>query len=138
MFSAGADVDCLPAIPAHALSPVHSISPRPPSRTDQDDLTSGLSRSASFTYIPGAQEATPEPGIKRTFSENVLSLSSDISIKPSGPVHSANKQVFRRASRKIKEKLSAPKVTVSSDDSLSITSAPGSHAPSSDGTGQAK
>ena len=124
MLSAGADVDCLPAIPAHVLSPVHSISPRPPSRADQDDLTSGLSRSASFTYIPGAQQATPEPGIKRTFSENALSLSSEISIKPSGPVHSANKQVFRRASRKIKKKLSTPKVTVSSDDLVSAGSVP--------------
>lgn len=138
MLSAGADLDCLPAIPAHALSPVHSISPCPPSRADQDDRTSGLSRSASFTYIPGAQQASPEPGIKRTFSESVLSLSSEISIKPSGPVHSANKQVFRRASRKIKKKLSAPKVTVSSDDPLSIASVPGSSARISDGATRPK
>jgi hypothetical protein len=138
MLSAGVDVDCLPAVPAHVLSPVHSISPRPSSRADEDDMSSGLSRSASFTYIPGAQQAIPEPGIKRTFSENVLSLSSEISIKPNGPVHSANKQVFRRASRKIKKKLSAPKVTVSSEDSLSFGSVPGPGTRSSDGAGRPK
>src|SRR5437016_13377398 len=122
MFSTGAEVDYLPAVPAHVLSPVHSLSTRPPSRTSQDEITNGLSRSASFTCIPGAQKVNTEAGIKRTFSENVLSLSSEISMKPNVPLHSANKQAFRRASIKIKNKLSAPKVTVSSEDSLTIGS----------------
>ena len=138
MLSASTEVDSLPAVPAHALSPVHSISPRPPSRTVQDDLPNGISRSASFTYIPGAQQTVPEPAIKRTFSENVLSLSSEISIKPNGPIHSANKQVFRRASRKIKKKLSAPKVAVSADDSLAIGSVPGFGTRAADGAGRTK
>ena len=138
MFSAGADVDCLPAVPAHVLSPVHSIPPRSPGRVEQDELSSGLSRSASFTYIPGADQAVPEPGIKRTFSESVLSLSSEISIRPNGSAHSANKQVFRRASRKIKKKLSAPKVTVSSEDSSPNGSVTGPSSRGAEGSSRPK
>ena len=138
MFSAGADVDCLPAVPAHVLNPAHSIPQRPPSRVDQDEVPNSLSRSASFTNIPGAQQAAPEAGIKRTFSENILSLSSEISIQPNSSAHSANKQVFRRASRKIKKKLSAPKVTVSSEDSSPNGSILGFNTRSSEGTGRPK
>jgi len=138
MFSTGADVDCLPTVPAHVLNPVHSISPHPPGSANQDETENGLSRSASFTYIPGAQQSIPEAGIKRTFSENVLSLSSEISIKPNWPAHSANKQVFRRASRKIKKKLSAPQVTVSSEESLSFGSVPGPSTRTPDGAGRPK
>lgn len=59
-------------------------------------------------------------------------------MKPNGPLHSANKQVFRRASRKIKKKLSAPKETVSSEDSLTIGSLPVSNTRTPDGAGRPK
>ena len=113
MLAASPHLEPLPNRAGHAL---HDRSQSLSHAQPQDQEEAGLSRSASYTYLPNLQSARPDPGLKRTFSENVLSLPPEISIKPASPVHSANKQMFRRASRKVKKKLSASKVTASAED----------------------
>ena len=100
------ETEVLPALPVHALSSIHSRSPLPPSSTQDDLQNGGLARSASFPYLPQNAPDPPEIGLRRNFSENVLVLS------PETPTTSApvNKELFRRASRKAKKRLSEANV----------------------------
>ncbi|KAL2410801.1 hypothetical protein ABEF95_000304 [Exophiala dermatitidis] len=98
----------MPALPAHVLSPVHSVTPRPDSGKVSERPSADLTRSASYTYISELQtgkELRP-PAIKRTFSENVLSLPPDPSAKFNELLSSANMVLFRRASKKAKKRMS--------------------------------
>ena len=117
MLSTAADVDVLPAVPAHTSNPIHSSTPIPPTSVDEGSSSSSLPRSASYTHLPSVREVGVESGLKRTFSENVLSLPPDPSLKSNGLAHTANKELFRRASRKAKKKLSAARFSVSPDES---------------------
>ena len=93
--------EVLPALPAHALSPIHSKSPLPPSSVQDNAQNGGLARSASFPYLPQAT-SDPDVGLRRNFSENVLVLSPEQS-NATAPV---NKEFFHRASRKHKKRQS--------------------------------
>ena len=99
----------LSTLPVHALGPVptHStatISTPETSHYHPPDMV----RSASFTYLPALEQASSHPAaMKRTFSENVISLPSDTKVKVNESVHSANMELFRRVSRKAKRKMLA-------------------------------
>jgi len=113
MLSTAADVDVLPAIPAQVLSPVHSTHPLPaPVNTSSIEL----SQSASFTNLSGSIVDIPVQGIKRTFSENVLALSSNHNRKPSQSSNTSNKELFRRASKNAKHRISVARFTLSAED----------------------
>ena len=104
----------MPAMPVHALSPIHSthrLSPDPSS-----DEPAELPRSASYTHLPQIAKDNPAP-IKRTFSENILSLNQRKE-KVSESMQNANKELFRRASKKTKKRmsLSQAKFTLATDD----------------------
>jgi hypothetical protein len=112
------EVDLMPALPVHALSPIHSTAPTiSPEPVDEENPSKvELNRSASFTYLSGPGKDGPA-SLKRTFSENVLSFqSSRSSNKVSDSMQSANKELFRRASRKTKKRLSRSKFTFPTDD----------------------
>ena len=113
MSAAGSsDVEVMPALPVHALSPIHSTASETTSASEQRPE---LGRSASFTYLSGlSRDGTAS--IKRTFSENVLSLPATRAAKVSDNMQSANKELFRRASRKTKKRLSRSKFTFPDDD----------------------
>jgi len=64
-----------------------------------------ISRSASYTNIPGVLDSSQ--GIKRTFSENVLSSLAQKPTRVSDSVQNANVELFRRASQKTKKRMSA-------------------------------
>lgn len=109
------EVTSMPAMPVHALSPIHSThhpSPEPPDEQPQPEL----SRSASYTYLSNLSKDTPGQ-IKRTFSENILTLNSRKE-KVSDSMQNANKELFRRASKKAKKRmsLSQSKFTLGPDD----------------------
>ncbi|KAK5938642.1 hypothetical protein PMZ80_008833 [Knufia obscura] len=87
------EVDPLPSIPTHVLN---SQGPRE---------NHEFSRSASYTSIPGVVEGSQ--GIKRTFSDNVLSSLAQKPAKISSSVQNANVELFRRASSKTKKRMSA-------------------------------
>jgi hypothetical protein len=103
MFSNEADVSVLPTAPGHALSPRHSIE----SFEDLPRRHSGvndLPRAASSADVT-REGPVVSNGLKRTYSENILSLPPDLANKPNGTGYVANKELFRRASRKAKNKL---------------------------------
>ncbi|KAJ9660156.1 hypothetical protein H2198_002661 [Neophaeococcomyces mojaviensis] len=103
MSTGSVQVDALPSVPTHALNPVHSTS----SATSTASTSEGheTNRSASYTNIPGLSDNFQ--GIKRTFSENVLSSLSQKPAKISGSMQNANVELFRRASQKTKKRMSA-------------------------------
>ena len=116
MFASGADIDILPAIPVHALSPIHSDAPFPPMANDVNGDVSSLPRSASYTHLPGVIDAAAAPGLKRTFSENVLPLVQDVPSISRGAPYFANRDILRRASKGRKARISVSKFTLTSDD----------------------
>lgn len=114
MFSVGAEVDILPAVPVHALKPVHpTVSPTTEYFRGQDEV-GGISRSASFTHTPVAQNSQPCGTIKRTFSDNFLGVSP--SPKTGQSPHVPSKEVLRRASTHRKGKVAVTKFTLSAED----------------------
>ncbi|EXJ80628.1 hypothetical protein A1O3_06912 [Capronia epimyces CBS 606.96] len=117
-MSAHVEGQVMPALPAHALRPVHSTAPLPASEMIQDHPSADLTRSASYTYIPALETGTDilVPSIKRTFSENVLTLPPDPTTKMNDLVTSANMELFRRASRKAKRRMSSAIFSLSPDD----------------------
>ena len=107
------EIEAVPPVklPVHALSPIHSEMPATP--TEQSPTTQpDLPRSASFTYLPGSSAAS---GLRRTFSENVLSFPSNKS-KVTDSTQTANKELFRRASKKTKKRLSSAKFILPEDE----------------------
>jgi hypothetical protein len=113
------DVNVMPALPVHALSPIHSTLPLNDNDNDHShalDSKPDLVRSASFTYLSGLSK-DPAGTLKRTFSDNVLSLQASRPEKVSDEVLAANKELFRRASRKTKKRLSSKaKFTLPQDE----------------------
>ena len=110
--AASSEVDVMPALPVHALSPIHATAPEP--GNDYEEKPE-LGRSASFSYMSGrSKDGTPS--MKRTFSDNVLSFPTSRSAKVSDNMQSANKEMFRRASRKTKKRLSRSKFSFPEDD----------------------
>jgi hypothetical protein len=112
MLSTAADVDILPAIPAQVLSPVHSTHPLP---TPVNTSSIELSQSASFTNLSDSIIDVPVQGIKRTFSENALALSNH-NRKPSQSSNTSNKELFRKASKNAKNRISVARFTLSAED----------------------
>ncbi|KPI40528.1 uncharacterized protein AB675_7516 [Cyphellophora attinorum] len=108
------EVSGLPQMPVHALSPIHS--PHPSSPDPNHEEPADLSRSASYTYLTTLSKDGPAQ-IKRTFSENVLSMHNRTE-KVSDGVQNANKELFRRASKKAKKRmsLSQAKFSLAHDD----------------------
>lgn len=103
MFANEADVSVLSTAPGHALSPRHSIESfdhLPRRHSGVNDLPRAAS-SADVTR----EGPVFSNGLKRTYSENILSLPPGLANKPNGTGYVANKELFRRASRKAKKKL---------------------------------
>ena len=114
MAVAGAtEVDVMPTLPVHALSPLHSTTTT--ETVDNTETRPELNRSASFSYLTGVSKDEPA-SIKRTFSDNVLAFQTKPSGKVSDNMQSTNKELFRRASRKTKKRLSRSKFTFPADD----------------------
>lgn len=113
MFSTEADVSVLPVAPVNALSSRHSVEAfeRLPKRHSG---ANELPRSASSADIT-RDGAAVGGGLKRTYSENTLSLPPDLSSKTNGTGYVANKELFRRASRKAKNKLSNARFSLPAD-----------------------
>ena len=102
----------MPTLPVHALSPLHSTTP---DTLPDNEERPELARSASFSYLSGlSRDGTAS--IKRTFSDNVLSFPTTQSAKVSDNMQSANKELFRRASRKTKKRLSRSKFSFPAED----------------------
>lgn len=120
MFSVGAEVDLLPTVPGHAFKPPHSTTSPSEALRSQDELN-GLPRSASYTHLPGVQESQPTNGIKRTFSDNVLALSSDGSPKAGRPPYVPSRELLRSASKRGKGQITVTKFTLSAEDLESTT-----------------
>ena len=93
MSPGSVEVEPLPSLPIHVLRPKDA------------GETYEVSRSASYTSIPGIFESAQ--GIKRTFSDNVLSSLAQRPAKISSSVQNANVELFRRASSKTKKRMSA-------------------------------
>jgi hypothetical protein len=74
-----------------------------------------LPRSASSADVTRDSEAL-NSGLRRTNSEHVLSLLPDNATKTNGTGYVANKELFRRASRKAKNKLNGAKFNLPYDD----------------------
>ena len=121
-------------VPVHAPSPVHSPVPSAPDEPSLREETPELSRSASFSYLSGLSREGAST-IKRTFSDNVLSLPSNRSGKVSDSMQSANKELFRRASKKTKKRLSGAKFTLSAEDDESDSRTSRANADTSDSKG---
>ncbi|EXJ90230.1 hypothetical protein A1O1_03329 [Capronia coronata CBS 617.96] len=117
-MSAHIEGQIMPALPVHALNSVHSTTSLPSSELIQDGPSTDLTRSASYTYIPALETGKdiPTPSIKRTFSENVLPLPPDSTTKVNELANSANLELFRRASRKAKRRMSSAIFSLSPDD----------------------
>ncbi len=109
MSSTLANVEPMPALPAQ-----QSTSSKRPSLGDSEQKGE-LGRSASFTYLSGVSKESPTQ-LKRTFSDNVLFLPPSKGGKVSEGMQSANKELFRRASKKAKKQMSSAKFTLSPAD----------------------
>ncbi|KAJ9601906.1 hypothetical protein H2200_013576 [Cladophialophora chaetospira] len=109
----------LPALPVQVLSPlpIHSNTTMASPDTFEASPTP-MVRSASFAYLPARERTNLDPSmIKRTFSENVISLPSDSKVKVNESMHSANMELFRRVSRKAKRKmLASARFSLSAED----------------------
>lgn len=116
-MSAQVDGQVVPTLPVHALRPIHSTSPLPPPPNALRQSTdSDLTRSASYAYVPALEKENSVSSIRRTFSDNVLSLPPEPKGKVNESVHSANMELFRRASRKAKRKMSSARFSLSPED----------------------
>jgi len=115
MFS-GSVGDVLPAMPVHSLDPIHSTTPLSSLDAETAAEKSDLTRSASFSYLSSLSRDVVHQGIKRTFSENVLSLPRDRKSSVNSNIHSVNVELLRRASRKAKKKISGARFTLSTED----------------------
>ena len=121
MFSIGAEVDILPAVPVHALKSLHSNIPPPPDSSRSQEELNGLPRSASYTHLPGVQQLRPTEGIKRTFSDNVLAVLPDGSAKNAQSPYAPSKELLQSASKSAKAKIAFTKFTLSPEDLESAT-----------------
>jgi hypothetical protein len=120
IMAASIDQEALPSPPVHALSPIHSTMPSldQPKRRNRKSADAELTRSATYTRLTATDTDTEFPPIKRTFSENIISLSPERKAgKPNDEAHSTNLELLRRTSRKMKRKMSsAARFSLSPDD----------------------
>src|SRR4051812_45985285 len=104
MSAAAVGVESLPSLPVHTLNAVHTPSsgaqPEGENRRSQD-----FNRSASYTTLPAVSDGSQ--GLKRTFSDNVLSTLMQKPTRTTSLVQSANIELFRRASQKTRKRMSA-------------------------------
>ena len=117
MFSVGAEVDVVPAAPAHSekpLPPTPSLSPAV-SLYSRDRADDGIPKSASYTNLSDCQEPPRSDGIKRTFSDNFLNLSTDGANHEPSP-YVPNKELLRRLSRGAQGKVAVTRFTLSAED----------------------
>lgn len=105
----------------HALSPISSNVTLPPPGTLEPSLPAELPRSASYTYLPVLEKENTGPSLKRTFSENVLSIPHEPKAKVNDGVHATNLELFRLASRKAKRKMTGGRFSLSPDEDRPIT-----------------
>lgn len=115
-MSGHVDGQGLPALPVHALSPVHSPFHDPASESIRSPSATEMPRSASYSYFPALEKEPTTVSIRRTFSDNILSLPPETKTKANDTVQSANMELFRRASRKAKKKISGARFSLSPDD----------------------
>lgn len=99
MSKGSLEVDALPSLPFRALQSPHNSSSS--SREEHHEIN----RSASYTSLPGIADSSQ--GLKRTFSDNVLSSLAQKPAKISSSVQNANVELFRRASQKTKKRMSS-------------------------------
>lgn len=97
--SGSVQVEGLPTLPVPALNALSDSS----SSTGEEDHE--FSRSASYTNLPVTIDSSA--GIKRTFSDNVLSTLAQRPAKTPSSVQKANVELFRRASQKTKKRMSS-------------------------------
>ena len=106
---ANAEIEVLRAPSPPPMSPHMHNRPKVRSRTtsfefggddDSDEREEVDFRSASFTNLPAVLEHNLDVGIKRTFSENVLPLPTEIPKNATKPIYTGNKEILRRASQK--------------------------------------
>lgn len=122
IMAAVIDQETLPSPPVHALSPIHSTMPPldQPKRRNRKSADAELTRSATYSHLTATDPEIDVPPIKRTFSENILSLSHSPERKPgkvNEDAHSTNLELLRRTSRKMKRKMSsAARFSLSPDD----------------------
>jgi Protein of unknown function (DUF1765) len=121
MLPVDAEVKVVPAVPVHSLKPVHSTPSPPHESLHSQDKPSSLSRSASYTNVPGVQEPQPTEGIKRTFSDEALAFSPERLPQNGQSPYLPSKELLRSASRSGKGKVAVTKFTVSAEDVGSAT-----------------
>lgn len=114
MYSTEADVSVLPNAPVYAPRPRHSIESFEPLSTLHSGVNE-LPRAASSADVT-RDGAAISHGLKRTYSENILSLLPDLANKSNGIGYVANREIFRRASRKAKNKLGNARFSLPADN----------------------
>ena len=112
MYAGAAEINVLPAVPPHALSPVHSMTTANHHVYQHTSSDSDLPRSASYTHLPDTADSALATGIKRTFSENVLAIPPEDSGKPVLSSYLPNKELLRRASKGKRSRLSIARFTI--------------------------
>lgn len=115
-MSAQVDGRPLPAHPIHVLSPFSSRPPLISSETLKEPLATAPPRSASYTYLSALETEPAITSIKRTFSENVISLPQESKNKVNEGVQSTSMVLFRRASKKAKKRMSSAIFSFSQDE----------------------
>lgn len=73
-----------------------------PDTDDGLEVDGDLPRSASYTDLPTLIESTGDGSIKRTFSENVLTLPSESTNSVTDSTYTSHRDILRRASQKSK------------------------------------
>lgn len=101
------DFDPLPSLPYNSLTLPNSSSSSSLHENQE------INRSASYTSLPGLIDSAP--GIKRTYSDNVLSSLAQKPAPVSSSVQNANVELFRRASQKTKKRMSAARFVSPND-----------------------
>jgi hypothetical protein len=114
MYSTEVDVSVLPTATVYAPSPRRSIESFEHLSTEYSGV-SELPRAASSADVT-RDGAAISNGLKRTYSENILALPPDLANKSNSIGYVANKELFRRASRKAKNKLGNARFSLPADN----------------------
>jgi hypothetical protein len=96
--------EVLPVAPVHALRSRHSV--KAFERLSRRDSEANEFRRSISSADMSRDGVTVSGGLPRTYSENALFLPLDLSSKTYGTGYVADKELFRRASRRAKNKLS--------------------------------
>lgn len=101
-FNDSVNVEVLPNLPSH-FSRIQSPEPLPAKDADNKN---DLIRAASFTSLVGLSKSTTNVHLQRTFSDNTLSSHIQQPTKVTRSEQNANAELFRRASKKTKKRMS--------------------------------